>query len=78
MRCINPKYSTFLSPLEKAIGLSFLPKLTSQPSFHDAERKIFALPTRLGGFGVVDPISYPQSAAIYHCLNFATISYLPC
>ena len=57
MRCI-PNIRTFLAPLETIIQIRFLPNLTGQPSFNDAERKLFALPARLGGLGLVDPSQY--------------------
>ena len=57
MRCI-PNIQTFLAPLETIIQTRFLPNLTGQPSFNDAERKLFALPARLGGLGLVDPSQY--------------------
>ena len=57
MRCI-PNIQPFLSPLEETIHCRLLPNLTGQPSFSDSERNLFALPTRLGGLGVVNPISY--------------------
>ena len=47
MRCI-PNIRTFLAPLETIILTRFLLNLTGQPSFNDAERKLFALPARLG------------------------------
>ena len=60
MRCI-PNIQTFLAPLETIIQTRFLPNLTGQPSFSDAERKLFALPARLGGLGVVDLSQYSTS-----------------
>ena len=47
-----------MAPLETIIQTRFLPNLTGQPSFSDVERKLFALPARLGGLGVVDPSQY--------------------
>ena len=57
MRCI-PNIQTFLAPLETTIQTRFLPNLTGQPSFSDVDRKLFALPARLGGLGIVDPSQY--------------------
>ena len=57
MRCI-PNIQPFLSPLEEIIHCRLLPNLTGQPSFSDSEQNMFALPARLGGLGVVNPISY--------------------
>ena len=57
MRC-TPNIQPFLTPLEETIRCRFLPNFTGQPSFSDIERNLFALPTRLGGLGVVDPVNY--------------------
>ena len=57
MRCI-PNIQTFFGPLETIIQTRLLPNLTGQPSFNDTERKLFALPARLGGLGLVDPSQY--------------------
>ena len=57
MRCI-PNIQIFLAPLETTIQTRFLPNLTGQPSFSDVDRKLFALPARLGGLGIVDPSQY--------------------
>ena len=57
MGCI-PNIQTFLAPLETIIQTRFLPNLMGQPSFSDVERKLFALPARLGGLGVVNPSQY--------------------
>lgn len=57
MRCI-PNIQLILSILEETIRLKFLSSLIGQPSFSDTEWNMFALPARLGGLGVVDPVSY--------------------
>ena len=57
MRCI-PNIQPFLSPLEETIRCRFLPNLTGQPSFSDTERKLLALPTRLGGYFQFKYFSY--------------------
>ena len=57
MRCI-PNIWTFLAPLKTIIQACFLPNLTGQPSFSDVDHKLFALPARLSGLGVVDPSQY--------------------
>ena len=55
---VHSKYSNLLAPLETIIQTCFLPNLMGQPSFSDVERKLFALPARLGDLGVVDPSQY--------------------
>ena len=51
VRCI-PDTCNFLLPLEEIIRTKFLPNLTGQSSFSDAERDLMALPPRLGGLGI--------------------------
>ena len=43
------------TPLENAIRHHFLPSLTGRKAFRDCERRLLALPPRLGGMGVVIP-----------------------
>ena len=42
-------------PLEAAIRERFIPALMGQEMLGDAERQLFALPTRLGGLGLTNP-----------------------
>ena len=44
-----------LHPLEERIRTKLIPALTGRPSPNDIERKLLALPSRLGGIGLVDP-----------------------
>ena len=57
--CI-PNVCEFLLPfkLEEIIRTKFLPSLTGQCTFSDAERDLLALPPRLGGLGIINPASY--------------------
>ena len=48
----------FLLPLEEIIRTKFLPNLTGQSSFSDAERDLLSLPPRLGGLGIINPAKY--------------------
>ena len=57
VRCI-PDTCDFLLPLEEIIRTKFLPNLTGQSSFSDAERDLMALPPRLGGLGIINPVRY--------------------
>ena len=50
-----PGITDLYLPLEQAIRQTFLPSLTGQSPFSDAARDLMALPTRLGGLGIVDP-----------------------
>ena len=44
-----------LQPLEEIIRQRFLPSLTGQNPFNDADRELMALPVRFGGLGIIDP-----------------------
>ena len=57
VRCI-PDTCDFLLPLEEIIRTKFLPNLTGQSSFSDAERDLMALSPRLGGLGIINPARY--------------------
>ena len=45
-----------LEPLERLIHTVFLPSLTDQGVPNQADRHLFALPTRLGGLGILNPV----------------------
>ena len=48
-----PNTATLLEPLEQAVSHLLLPVLLDRPSPGSAERKILALPCRLGGMGII-------------------------
>ena len=48
----TPNIADLIKPLEETIRKVFLPNLTGQ---NDMERDMLALPTRLGGLGILDP-----------------------
>ena len=50
-----PDIGDLLKPVENAIRQLFLPSLTGQNAFNDADRDLMALPVRLGGIGIIDP-----------------------
>ena len=50
-----PHSSELFKPLEDAIRTIFLPSLTGQSPFNDTDRNMLALPTRLGGLGIINP-----------------------
>ncbi len=54
MRTI-PDIEDLLQPLENAIQLHLIPALTGRPPCSTIERKLLALPVRLGGLGLRDP-----------------------
>ena len=56
MRTI-PDISHLLTPLENVIHQEFIPSLSGRPASSSIERKIFALPARLGGLGLMNPAS---------------------
>ena len=50
-----PDIQDLLHPLERAIHQHLIPALTGRESCSQAERDLLALPTRLGGMGLVNP-----------------------
>ena len=50
-----PKVRKVCKPLEDAIRQQFLPSLTGQNPFSDADRNLMALPVRFGGLGIINP-----------------------
>ena len=50
-----PDIGDLLKPVENAIRQRFLPSLTGQNAFNDADRDLMALPVRLRGLGIIDP-----------------------
>ena len=56
MRTI-PNISHLLTPLEDVIHQEFIPSLSGRPASSNVERKIFALPARLGGLGLINPVT---------------------
>ncbi|KAL5494242.1 hypothetical protein EMCRGX_G015533 [Ephydatia muelleri] len=57
-----PHSSELFIPLENAIRTIFLPSLTGQSPFNDTDRNMLALPTRLGGLGIINP----SLMSLYH------------
>ena len=57
-----PGISSLLKPLEVVISPKFIPALTGRLVSED-ERALLALPIRLGGLGIVDPVSDFEFAA---------------
>ena len=52
---IVPDTGDLFQPLEDAIQQCFLPTLTGQSAFNDNVRNLIALPSRLGGLGIINP-----------------------
>ena len=50
-----PHSNELFIPLEDAIQTIFLPSLTGQSPFNDTDRNMLALPTQLGGIGIINP-----------------------
>ena len=57
-----PASSHYCKPLEDAIRQCFIPALTKWPAPGDLERELLALPTRLGGLGLVNPAAQSDDA----------------
>ena len=52
-----PDISDLLQPLEEAIQQHLIPALTGRPPCSREERDLLALPVRLGGMGIINPVS---------------------
>ena len=53
--CTTPLISPQLKVLEDILRTYFIPTLTCRPPPNDVERKLLALPARLGSLGISDP-----------------------
>jgi hypothetical protein len=56
--------SDLLQPLEMAIQSQFIPALTGQPPPGRLVREMLALPARLGGMGLVNPVTTAEEQHI--------------
>ena len=56
-----PDVAELLQPLEDAIQQHLIPALTGRPPCSREERVLLALPVRLGGIGIINPVSISQS-----------------
>ena len=50
-----PDIGNLLAALENVIHQEFIPSLSGRPASSSVERKVFALPARLGGLGLINP-----------------------
>jgi hypothetical protein len=50
-----PNTSEYFAPLEDALRQDLIPVITGRSSITDDERKLLALPCRLGGMGLINP-----------------------
>ena len=57
LRVISPSAAELLQPLEDAIRQRLIPSITAQPPVNEALRNLLALPSRLGGMGIVNPVT---------------------
>lgn len=57
-----PDIADLLQPLEDAIHQHLLPALTGQPPCSREVRELLSLPVRLGGMGIINPVSTSQHA----------------
>ena len=56
-----PDIQDLVQPLEQTIHTKFIPALTGRPPPNNSERDLLALPPRLGGLGLKDPVQHaPQ------------------
>ena len=59
----NSNLAQFLQLLTKAIDSDLIPALTGQSAPGEMIRKVFALPARRGGLGIIDPLSLHRESA---------------
>lgn len=52
----TPDISDLFTPLETALRTQFIPALTGRDAPSELERTLLALPARLGGLGIVNPV----------------------
>ena len=74
MRTI-PSLEEYLEPLEKSIRRDFLPSLLSSP-IDDRVRNLLALPARLGGMGIINPVKIAKEEYENSCRLTATLTKL--
>ena len=60
----TPNIGELLTSLEQAIRSRLIPKLTGRETPNDPERRLFALPTRLGGLNLTDPAATAEEQFI--------------
>ena len=58
----TPDITHLIQPLEEIIRMKVIPSLTNRPPPNDDIRCLFALPARLGGLALFNPVSDAQSA----------------
>ena len=69
LRVASLSSSNLLKPLEQAISQVLIPALTNQPPVNDATRCLLALPSQLGGMGIINPETQPS---VQHCASQVT------
>lgn len=52
----TPNISQLLQPIEDVIRTMLIPTLTARPPPNDIERRLLALPARLGGITIINPV----------------------
>ena len=57
-----PDISKLLQPLEDSIHNHLIPAITGRPPCSQIERDLIALPIRLGGLGIINPVSSAESS----------------
>ena len=78
----TPSLGHLLQPLKDDIRTELLPAITGRPPPNDSERDLLALPTRLGGIALVNPIKltdfeYSASIKITEPLTNAILQQIP-
>ena len=65
-----PNITELLTPLEEAIRHQLIPAITGRSTMSDTERDVLALPCRLGGLGIINPVK--SSVLQYECSELIT------
>ena len=65
-----PNTSELLIPVEETIRHQLIPAITGRKTVSDIERDVFALPCRLGGLGITNPVK--SSKLQYECSDIIT------
>jgi hypothetical protein len=66
MRTVS-NISNLFAPLEEVIRLKLIPLLTGRDDISDVERNLLALPCRLGGMGLVNPVAISDEQYTSSC-----------
>ena len=70
----TPNISNLLQPLEDLIRTKLIPTLTGSTPPNDCERRLFALPVRLGGLNIISPVALNREHGFSVSLTYPLVS----